>query len=467
MKRNAVLRIVLWSTVLLVLLAILFTVIYIPGAGRRMRNGSSEESIAAISLPRVTSPADIASGNAITTDDQNIRSAPDPDADAVAFAERGTVLQILRQELIGNKQWGYIGSPTLGWIDMKYVELLEPVTDESEVVVETHIPLEEGQYNAVVSADGLNVRTMPSSMAPTAGMVKKGDHLLITKQEVVNEIAWGYTPAPVNGWVVMQYVELLEQTDAEITVIETTASQEPEITGYGVALDASSIRNLEIEWAAGSIKIHPMDITEIRITEEGLNQASEPMIWKVQEGELAIQYSKNTDHDFGMGVLKGEHSKNLIIQVPFGWQCNSMEIDAASASLEVNDLTIREMEFDGASGTCVFNNCTVETLELDTASGDVLFQGSLGQMDCDAASANIILELSNVPRALDLDTASGDLSVVLPEDAGFTVKMDTMSGNFESNFETTNRNGSYIAGNGRCRIDVDAMSGNVNIRKGA
>ena len=191
------------------------------------------------------------------------------------------------------------------------------------------------------------------------------------------------------------------------------------------------------------------------------------MVWKVKDGKLAIQYSKNTDHDFGLGLLRGEHTKNLTIHVPVNWTCHSLEIDAASASLEVNDLTIREMEFDGASGTCVFENCTVERLDVDTASGDVRFQGSLDQMECDTASANVMLELSNVPQSLEMDSASGDLEVTLPDDAGFTVAMETMSGDFTSDFATTQRNGSHVAGNGRCRIEVDAMSGDVTIRKSA
>lgn len=391
MKRNALFRIVLWGIVLLVLLAMLFMGIYLPGISRRIQDNAP-----------VTTPT----------------------------------------------------------------EALIPVQETMVAAPQASAPAETSQYNAVVSADALNVRTMPSSEAPVAGMVEKGDQLLITRQELVNNVAWGYTPAPVNGWLKMEFVELLEQTDVEITTMETTASPEGEITGYGVALDAASIREMEIEWAAGSIVIQPMEITEIRISEKGVDQDKEPMVWNVRNGQLNIQYSKNTDHSFGMGLLLGEHSKDLVIQVPREWQCDSLEIDAASASLEINGLTIREMEFDGASGTCVFSNCTVEALDLDTASGDVRFTGTLTQMDCDAASANIFLELKNVPKRLDLDTASGDLDVVLPENAGFSVTMDTMSGEFSSDFTTTNRNGKYIAGDGRCSIDVDAMSGNVNIRKG-
>lgn len=469
MKRNALFRIVLWGTVLLVLLVIFLVLLFGLNAGRLRNETAPAETMVSVALPRVDS-ADSDSANAVTVSSANVRSTPESTAEVVAFAERGTTLQILRQEQIGGKKWGYIGAPTLGWIDMYYVEMLEPVVEETmAAATEAPVPIaeEEGQCSAVVTANALNVRTMPSSESTVAGTLHKDDSLLISRQELVDGITWGYTPAPVNGWVMMEYVELLEPTDVEITAMETTASPESEATGYGVSLDAANIRNMEIEWAAGSILIQPMDITEIRITEEGLRQHTEPMVWKVREGKLAIQYSEKTDHIFGIGLNLGSKSKDLIIQVPLDWQCDSLEIDAASASLEVNDLTIRAMEFDGASGTCVFDNCTVEKLNVDTASGDVRFRGSLQQLDCDAASANIFLELTNVPRSIDLDTASGDLDVTLPADAGFTVTMDTMSGDFESDFATTSRNGSHIAGNGRCRIDVDAMSGDVTVRKGA
>ena len=545
MKRNAIIRIVLWSTVLLVLLSILFILVYVPGAGNILKR---DEPVEATMVPvRLTlvPDADAASANAITVSSANVRSTPETTGEAVAFAERGTKLQILRQEQIGGKKWGYIGAPTMGWIDMKYVSMLEPVAEETAAATEAPVILDEGQYNAVVTANGLNVRTMPSSEAPVAGMVEegdqllitrqetvneitwgyisapvpgwvqmeyvellaqasteapvildegqynaivtseglnvrtmpsmesptaghveKGDHLLITKQETVNEITWGYTPAPINGWVVMKYVELLEETDVEITTMETTASQEPEITGYGVALDAASIREIEIEWVAGSIRIQPKAVTEIRITEEGKDQDKYPMVWKVRDRKLAIQYAETKKNSTLIGISRSSISKDLIIEVPLDWTCDDLEIAAASATVEISDLNIREMEFDGASGTCTFVNCSVETLDVDTASGNVRFTGDLQQMDCDAVSADILLELTNVPKSIDLDSASGNLDVTLPADAGFTVTLDTLSGDFKSNFTTTKRNGSYVAGNGRCRIDVDAMSGDVTVLKG-
>jgi len=274
-------------------------------------------------------------------------------------------------------------------------------------------------------------------------------------------------PVPATEQIVKEtvYEEPLQAAPAE-PAAETVPAEAGGLTN-AISLSPAEIQHMEIEWASGSIVIQPKDIDVIRIAENGLTEKSEPMVWNLRNGKLSIQYSKHTEHAFGMGLLRGEHSKDLIIQVPRDWQCASLEIDAAAATLEVNDLTIREMEFDGASGTCIFHNCTAEKLDLDTASGDVLFKGSLTQLDCDAASANIILELTNVPSRMELDTASGDLDVVLPSHAGFTVNMETLSGKFESDFDTFRRGDSYVTGNGSCRIDVDAMSGNVRIRQGA
>ena len=72
--------------------------------------------------------------------------------------------------------------------------------------------------------------------------------------------------------------------------------------------------------------------------------------------------------------------------------------------------------------------------------------------------------LDNVPYEIDMDTASGCLELFLPKDAGFAVKMDTMSGKFDSDFPYSTKNGVYLSGDGACRINMSSMSGGVSIR---
>jgi len=233
-----------------------------------------------------------------------------------------------------------------------------------------------------------------------------------------------------------------------------------------IRVSADSVRELEIDWVAGDIILQPADVDAIVISESGVSNGEYAMVCKQSGDELTIQFTQESIRIslFGNNT-QVELSKDLTILVPRGWACETLEVNAAAATLEVKDLTIQQVEFDGASGTCRFHNCSVDKLDLDTASGDVTFSGSLNILDCDAASAGIYAQLSNVPARMDMDTMSGDLEITLPEHAGFTVSIDSISGDFSTDFETSKHGDRYVCGDGSCHIQVDAMSGDVAIWK--
>lgn len=235
---------------------------------------------------------------------------------------------------------------------------------------------------------------------------------------------------------------------------------------YTCTADPGVIRELEIEWAAGTITIRPSaDADTILVSETQLSQEKYQMVCKQSGDALSIQFCRDSIHFPSLGIT-ADISKDLLILVPEGWVCRSLEIDAASANVELQDLQIEELDFDGASGTCDMDNCTVGTMDLDAASGDVRFCGSLDTLDFDGASASCTLVLTNCPRHIDLDGMSGDLDLTLPEGCGFTVEMNAMSSEFSSEFDTKTVNGCHAYGDGSCRISIDAMSGDVILRKG-
>ena len=315
-------------------------------------------------------------------------------------------------------------------------------------------PTMEGE-SAVVT-DEVNVRSMPSEEAVAIAVLKTGVLVQINRQETVNGKKWAFITEPEQGWVLMEYVD----TNALVQV-----SADP---GAEISLDADQVQNIEIEWVAGSILIQPIDTDQILFSEDGVSDSKYTMVWKHRGDTLSISFCEESIMDFGFGIsVNTELSKDLTIYVPMDWVCDSLEIEAASASVEINDLTIRDVEFDGASGTCEFENCKVDKIDLDTASGDIRFIGSLSILDCDAASANIYAVLDNVPTRMDMDSMSGDLDITLPENAGFTLSMDGLNMDFSSDFETTMKNNNHVCGDGSCRINVDAMSGDVAIRKGS
>ena len=234
------------------------------------------------------------------------------------------------------------------------------------------------------------------------------------------------------------------------------------IEGQNTAADAESVTHLEIEWTAGSVTIQEGDTDQILLSESGRYDASEAMVFRQSGSKLTIQYQKQNVY---IGFYSAPE-KDLTVTVPREWEGVSISLETASADLQMNHITVREVELDSASGTAVFEDCTIEELDIDTASGNVTFTGTLNSMEYDAASADLHAVFHNVPRSLDMGTASGDMDITLPDGAGFTAEVDAMSGDFRSDFEYSQRDDRYISGDGSCRINLSAMSGDVIIRQG-
>ena len=229
----------------------------------------------------------------------------------------------------------------------------------------------------------------------------------------------------------------------------------------------AAIRNIEIDWVSGSITVEPdAACSDIVISETGTVDKKYQMVYSTSGDTLKIQYCKDGIKFPSFGItINDSINKDLIIRVPESWTCDTLEIDTASAEVNLSNLIISEFDFDGASGICTISNCHVDTMDLDTASGDIIFEGTLDHLDCDAASASCHISVSNKPNSIDIDTASGDLELTLPEDCGFSCKMDTLSGRFNSDFDTASFDGRHVYGDGHCQISVSAMSGDVNIQK--
>ena len=226
--------------------------------------------------------------------------------------------------------------------------------------------------------------------------------------------------------------------------------------------DAKEINRLKIDWAAGKIVIVPVEGNKISVTEELLG-TDKTMVLKRDGSTLYVQYCEGAvGISFGTGSLK----KNLYICVPQDWECKELEIDAASATVQGEYLTIRELASSTASGTHTFTNCQVESMKMETVSGDLDFTGTLEKLDFNGVSAQLDLALTNVPKSIKLESVSGDLNLTLPESCGFTLDKDTVSGRFSSELATTTENGKVIHGDGSCEIEVEGVSASVHIRKG-
>lgn len=228
------------------------------------------------------------------------------------------------------------------------------------------------------------------------------------------------------------------------------------------SVDASQIKNIQVEWVSGSILVEPSNVQNICFSEtEGLSD-EDKLVWRLEGNTLKIEFCQPKGF-LSFGFDSTDVKKDLVIQVPESWFCNNLDINSVSATLSINRLSANEILLTNVSGKCEFTDCVIKDVNVETVSGTVSYTGTLNSLDLQTVSADCTASLTNHPEAIRLEGVSGDLTLVLPEDCGFTASVDSVSGKFSSELPTTTRDGEYVYGDGACSIELEGVSGSIRI----
>ena len=228
----------------------------------------------------------------------------------------------------------------------------------------------------------------------------------------------------------------------------------------GAAVEQAGVRELEIQWTAGSVTIHPEDIDRIEFAETGDDE--HPMVWKLVQDRLVIR-----DYEGSNWTGWQDMDKDLVIRVPRQWQPEEVDIQTASAQVTIQDLTAGSLELNGVSGTTRLLGCQARELSVDGVSGKTELQGKFGSVDVVTVSGDCTVTLDEMSREVELESVSGDMTLVIPEGSGFTARWDSVSGDLRSDLEIRSSGGQYIRGDGSAKIDAESVSADLTIRPAA
>ena len=237
--------------------------------------------------------------------------------------------------------------------------------------------------------------------------------------------------------------------------------------GYSVGSGSTRemVTSLSADWPAGEISIVPSDTDEVVITEEFDGDEDLRLRWCVENGVLQIKYRSPVK--FGNTSAP---SKKLTIAIPEDMltSMSDVELELVSADLSIEGMSAHDVDIMIVSGKVDVQCGVIDSLDVETVSGDVKVTGSVREADFEGVSAELVLHLDDRATAVNLDTVSGDLSVFLPETvSGFEATVDSLSGSVSvdgfDNVTKTRDECRY--GDGRVRIEVDAVSGSIKIAK--
>lgn len=265
----------------------------------------------------------------------------------------------------------------------------------------------------------------------------------------------------------------------------------------GGAMITDTVESIDIEWTSGSVTVayHDADTVILEETSDRPINGDDRMRWKMDGKTLVVEY--NTPVLFRFFSL----TKALTVTLPKDICLKKAEIIATSADINAPELKADEVVLGSTSGS-VNAAVTAPTVYGESTSGDVTLKlngkvdnvkmgstsGRLSLILEEAAraelgttSGGIRLEAENIGQA-DLGSTSGDISVKVKNfeqmkigatsgsvnaelfaDPGFSAKVSTTSGGFDSALAMSKNGDLWSCGNGSGKLEISTTSGDVKL----
>ena len=212
----------------------------------------------------------------------------------------------------------------------------------------------------------------------------------------------------------------------------------------GATFESSKVKDLEINWYYDSVTIQAYDGNEVIISEtsdSALTDSTTMHYYLNPRGTLKIVFGKP-------GIkLKGEKlpNKQLLVEVPRTLRLESVEENGLGHNFKMDSVRCEDLEMNGMSNQMVLNECEIENIEVN------------------GVSTNLSATFSQMPEEIELNNVSGKTTLWVPEDAGITLELNGIAHNFHSTLPVATKGKKKVIGNGVCKIESNAVSGDLDI----
>lgn len=235
--------------------------------------------------------------------------------------------------------------------------------------------------------------------------------------------------------------------------------------GSSGEVPANQIEEIKIQWVSGSVTVQSGTGDRIQFSETPVKE-SKQMVWDIDGRKLTVRFQESEKNVFG--GFHANSSKDLTVTIPEGWQGKTFDIENVSSDIGIDNLSAAYIKLNTVSGKCNLKDCIAQDVSMETVSGKLYYSGNLESLKCSSVSADCEAMLYSCPSEVDMSGISGNLKLHLPADCGFQTEIETISGHYSCEFDTVciggnSRNGTYLHGDGACKISMEGVSGNVSI----
>lgn len=260
------------------------------------------------------------------------------------------------------------------------------------------------------------------------------------------------------------------------------------------SVPADGIDKIRVEWISGLVRVQPYEGTDIKLDEMSNVDISEEyaLRYKIADGKLTVRFcKKHTWYGVDTSMLNINEivkPKELVVSVPRAMlesgemdiqldgvsndtyissaKLNELDANSVSGSIDIENVSANEIDLDTVSGLINANDCAADTIKVVSISGEMTIDGGYGNAKLNSTSGGVwFTDESDGIKELKIGTVSGDVTMQLPQGAGFNMMVSTVSGDVSSVFELVKNGSNYVYGDASADFDIDTVSGDITIQE--
>ncbi|MGI6577648.1 MAG: DUF4097 family beta strand repeat-containing protein [Eubacteriales bacterium] len=243
-------------------------------------------------------------------------------------------------------------------------------------------------------------------------------------------------------------------------------------TGYVVGenyyVPVDDIDSINVEWISGEVFVEPYDGNEITFSEKAYRElkSDEKLIYEVKNKTLYIKVHESRGVSF---FSKDGISKNLTIRIPAGLagKLDDLQVSSVSGNIILNELCSRNTFLESTSGKIKLDGFVSEEVGVTSTSGDVNLSGTFDEIRIAVVSGDIMVVGESCPQKVSMVTVAGNAELHIPENDGFKVRFDNVSGSFSCEFPIAIEKNGGTYKDSSASITMETVSGDLKIKKTA
>lgn len=253
----------------------------------------------------------------------------------------------------------------------------------------------------------------------------------------------------------------------------------PYVVAKDITID-SQIKAIEIDWISGDLSFFKSQDENIRIIQMAGENFPQNQLFTYTVSKEKLKLTDERKNTGQIGVFVSNRSDLQIYLPERLWK--SLEFNTVSSNISFDNFNSEiifintisgNIEVSGESPELFINtisgNVTIDRflgnrIDLQTTSGNAVVKGSFKELDINTISGRVKATTSIPLTSLKSSSISGNVTIVMADNDGFTLDFSKVSGRLEANFPLTINGSKYIYKDGAFKYSVSTVSGSFIIK---